>query len=179
LLLPNVDFDLVAARSQTESSQVTKPNGEVVEGKIKGIVVNRAKVANADGLYSVIYYFNEGKYITRITERGTTIVKGGSMLRIITDRGVSPADESAVPGLALRMYKGSSRAGSETLPNKVHMIAFFSDEETLTTEFPVVGELRMEQEQAVIIPAIEILTSKGLVRLPASEIVKIKTKPRS
>lgn len=177
-ILPNVVVDRVAALpEQTETAQVTKANGEIVVGKIKGIVVNRGRVRNADGLYNVIYYFYEGKYITRITDLGTTIVKGGSMLHIITDRGISLADESAVPALALKMYKGSSRSGSETLPDKVYLLALFDNDETLTTDFPVVGEFRMDLDQAVIIPAIEILTDKGLVRLPASEIVKIKTKP--
>jgi hypothetical protein len=154
------------------AATVKKSNGEVVEGQVLGLVVQKGPVKDSrvpgDARYTVTYYTTNGSDVSVIDEKGLQYVPGAVIGVWVVTQSTPPDDlealETAVgPAMFLRrLPKGgglmaSGRRGKEG---------------PLTER--LLGTFRMGDKRGSVLPYLEIQTAKGVVKVQASEIAAFK-----
>jgi hypothetical protein len=144
---------LVVLPATLSATTVKKKNGEVLDGKILGMIVQREGKES-----SVSYTIRQGADITAIDERGVTFKKGSKVEMLSVFMQGKSADEierlGGVGALVLRMSGKSNNV---------------LDSNPLIGEYK--GSLDKKEIKGAITGLIRIETKSGIVNLPVEEIV--------
>lgn len=187
------------AGNQAFASKIKKKNGQVVEGEISGVIVQKELKKTNEG-HSARYYPINGADIEAIDEGGVHLIKGSPSVMY----EVGPTDKlpSDIEVLQLAMSEGpmredplgvrTDRATGVTVKaireNEVDIKSFFSKSLNAYSGFTIkhAGErsisrgallstARMEKAEMVSLnPALQIKTDKGVVTVPLGEIIGFK-----
>jgi hypothetical protein len=140
------------------ATTIKKKNGEVLEGKIQGMIVQREGKES-----SVSYTIRQGSDITSIDERGVSFKKGSKVEMLSVFMEGKSAEEieklGGAGGLVLRM-SGKS--------NKI------LDSDPLLGEYK--GNLDSKEIKGVIVGSIRIQTKGGIITIAVEEIVEFSQK---
>jgi len=160
---------------QLSGATIKKKTGEIITGDIKGLiglgyVVDPIKKGNKV-TYGGAYFLIHGDDIQSITEEGVLFNPEKGLNRAIVMAKTQPKAVEALE--ATRGFTDFIRIGGTkgwggnivegvTKPNPIPA--------------PILGELRVEDGKALLIPAIEVITEKETIVIPIEEIVEIKKK---
>ncbi|MCI0489996.1 MAG: hypothetical protein L0229_25675 [Blastocatellia bacterium] len=149
---------LVVLQANLFATTIKKKNGEVLDGKIQGMIVQREGKES-----SVSYTIRKGSDITAIDERGVSFKKGSKVEMLSVFMEGKSAEEierlGGTGGLVLRI----SGKSNNTL-----------DSDPLLGEYK--GNLDNKEIKGVILGSIRIQTKNGIVMIPIEEIVEFGEK---
>jgi hypothetical protein len=154
ICIMGLSLALLLGQTLLLAATVKKKNGDVVEGTIQGLIVQREGKQD-----SVTYVIRKGSDITAIDARGVILKKGSKMDR-------------------LTIYmEGKSAEEIEKLGGSGGMVMRVSGEgKALIDPAPLLGEytgsISANQIKGAITPSIRVKTKEGIVTIPVAEIVE-------
>ena len=88
------------------AATVKKKDGQVVEGKISGVIIQKGKIEKSEKGFSVNYYPINGENIEVIDEKGVQLVQGTASVAIkLRDKEMLPTDVEVLEA-AIREFPG-------------------------------------------------------------------------
>ena len=149
---------LLVLQASLFATTIKKKNGEVLDGKIQGMIVQREGKES-----SVSYTIRQGADITAIDERGVSFKKGSKVEMLSVFMQGKSAEEierlGGAGGLVLRMSGKSNN---------------ILDSDPLLGEYK--GNLDSKEIKGAIVGSIRIQTKSGIVTIPVEEIVEFGEK---
>src|SRR5207244_3368901 len=102
------------------AATIKKKNGEVVEGTISGLIVQKGEVKksteDSEVKFTATYYITNGSEIEAINEKGLTRVSDKDAFAVVTEKGAPPDDNVALRGIvnipSMALF-GSTETGGE------------------------------------------------------------------
>jgi len=163
------------------AATIKKKNGEVVEGKINGLVVQKSEVKkvteNGTTKYTVNYDLTNGADIKSIGEEG--VVRKGNGFLFLTASQETPIDDvdaleaglEATPQKGLLFGWGAMKGGGG-----VSRVGGRMEMARDSSAYPVIGEFRTEGGRPQLLPFLVVKTAKGEVQVPVAEIIDFHRK---
>jgi len=171
-----------------------------VEGKINGVIIQKGKIEKSEKGFSVNYYPINGEDIEVIDEKGVQLVQGSaSVVFKLTDEEVLPNDAEVLEA-AIIEFPGQSSLGVRIGREGELTVKSISKGRVEIRTFPIqsaqiycgmtitnggnreintdnlLGTLQKENDEARLIPTLEVITTKGVVTVHIDEIVEFKEK---
>jgi hypothetical protein len=140
------------------AATIKKKNGEVLEGKILGMIVQKSGQKS-----SVTYTIRKGSDVVAIDERGVTFKKGSKVELLLVH----------MEGKSVEEIENLGGAGGV-------VIRISGNTDNTLDSSPVLGEytgsLERKEVKGVIVGSIRIQTKSGTVTIPIEEIVEFGEK---
>ena len=171
---------LVAGKAdQATFTPVKLSNGEVVEGQINGLVVLkewlRKSEKGAKETFTVEYTLIDGKGIEAIDSEGVHLGSDSSLDLISCTQESRPPDDLEALAKGMSLASGTMKFDVFSKGSTLfHTDVKTGNRSVKTGE--LLGEFRLKEPPEKLIPAIEITTAKGVVKVPVKEIVAFKKK---
>jgi hypothetical protein len=161
--------------SPIPGATIKKKNGEIITGVIRGLIglgyVTEPIKKGNKVTYGGAYFLIHGEDIQSITEEGVLFNPEKGMNRVLVMAETQPtaveALEAATGSINYVRIGGTKGWGG-------NMIEGVTEPNPIPA--PILGELRVEESNALLIPAIEVVTEKETIVIPIEEIVEIKKK---
>jgi len=168
-ILIMVVFGISAAASPAE---ITKRNGETVKGEIKGLIVQQGLVEKKKGdMYSSTFFTLNGTDIVRIDNDGVHYQPGSDVGFLIMTKKCSAPDliealetwikDPPPQGFPVLWLKRTPSGTKITLGKRGKESVIRND---------ILGEFRMSKDKGIIVPAIEVVTADGIVKISVQEL---------
>lgn len=172
---------LILMASTVFAAKIKKKNGQVVEGEIKGTIVlksigqSRSKEDPKVTVYSVQYALISGNEIDVIDEKGVHKTSNRFAFFSVSQEN-TPPDDNEVIEIGVNMPSGPFSFGYTKKGGTVVRLGGTKYESGGTNTNTLLGEIRKNPKtgKTEIVPAIEIVTSSGTVKIPVTEIVDFK-----
>lgn len=154
------------------AAKIKTTDGKVIDGTIKGLVVQKGRHATEDTVtYSVI----KGEYIESIDERGVNLKPGSSFLYVVT-RQKEIADgnsEAQIIGVLIGFFEGMREDSGFVARVGVGggVVGSYVEAKELNAKDVLLGTHGVEQKTHKIIPAFEVVTTTGSVSIPVADII--------
>jgi hypothetical protein len=163
------------------AATIKKKNGQVVEGEIQGMIVQKGEVKESPGekdpsirQYTVTYYVVNGSDIASIDESGVRKLSPTLAAIIVSQPGSAPRDADAVmSGVTM---PGGAMFGATPAGGQVIRVGGTTREAGRASKERIVGEFRMDpgHKNPRIIPALEVSTARGKISIPVAELIAFK-----
>jgi hypothetical protein len=161
-----LEVGLLAATIKTK-------DGKIISGQIRGMIVQKGEVElnqSAEGtIHNVSYDMSNGEDIQAIDEEG--VHRSHLWLVSVSATGGLPTDlEVFKPGEKTGL--GANRVSAKGLKYNVFS---FDLSPRVPSKLKLLGEFRTENGKDVIIPALHVTTTEGVVDIPVADIVAFKS----
>lgn len=162
--------------SSVLAAKIKKKDGKVIDGTIKGLVVQKGKHATEN---TVIYSVMKGEYVESIDERGVNLKPGSSFLYVVTrQKEIANYDESEaeIVGVLIGFFEGMREDSGLVARIGVGggVVGSYVEAKELNAKDVLLGTHGVEQKKHKIIPSVEIVTTAGSVSIPVADIVAFK-----
>jgi predicted porin len=173
----------VAAQAAT----IKKKDGQIVEGKIVGLVVQKdeAKEASSEKhpgqkSYTVSYDLTNGSDITAIDEEGVH-QEGRLVAFLVASQEGSPPDDADAVKTGVELPAGAFSLGQLKGDGTVIRAGGQSRDKRRVKSNRLVGQYRVDPatKKGTLEPSLEVATAGGTVKIPVEEIVGFKPKPEA
>ena len=178
-------FLLCAVAAQPAT--IKKKDGQIVEGKITGLVVQKDEVKEAPSekdpaqkSYTVSYDLTNGSDITAIDEEGVH-QEGRLVAFLVATQGGSPPDDAEVVKTGVELPAGALSLGHLKGDGTVIRAGGQSRDKRRVKSGQLIGQYRVDpaSKKGALDPTLEVATAGGAVRIPVEEIVSFKPKPEA
>lgn len=200
-LLLVVQFGAVSAQTnQPGPANVKRKDGQMVKGKLKGLLVLKGEVKQTEGKarYNVVYEVVNAQDIDLINEEGVREPEGSLSLMVFADgEKIPPDDIEVLEAIGKKESFGTIRlerlpdTASMSLKQTLQKLAMPSVEslslkdggmkvfsgrnrKATVSTLKILGEFRISQGKGSIVPAMEVITENGVVTIPIQEIIAFK-----
>jgi len=173
-------FRPVAGKAdQSTLTTIKLSNGEVVEGQINGLIVLkewlRKSETGAKETFTIEYTLIDGKGIEAIDSEGVHLGSNSTLDFISCSQENRPPDDLEALQKGMSLASGAMKFDVFSKGSTLfHTDVKTGNRSVKTGE--LLGEFRMKDPPEKLIPAIEITTEKGVVKVPVKEIVAFKKK---
>ena len=180
ICLLSVVLLFVLASEPVLAAKIKKKDGQVIEGKINGLVVQKGMNTTAN---AVSYSLIKGGYIESIDESGLSLRAGSKFLYALTRQKEIPiysGEEAEIIGFVSGIFGGmdenSGIYGNIGVGGGV--AAKYLDRKEVNARDILVGTWHAQDraEKVHIIPSLEVVTASGTTTIPVNEIVGLKNR---
>jgi len=170
---------VIGSAGQSKVSSVKTNNGPVVEGQIKGIIVLKDKVGQSERgpkvTYSLNYTLVSGEGIDAIDEAGVHLGSDAKLDFVSCTQEGNLPDDAEVLARGMSLPAGATKFDAFAKGSTLFHVDVRTGNRSVQTG-TLLGEFRAEGQKEGLIPAIEISTEKGVVKIPVGEVVAFKEK---
>jgi len=191
---------IMGMEGMLSASIVKKRNGQIVEGEIGGVIIQKGDVSKSDDGFTVKYFPINGKEIVAIDEIGIHLAPGSASVVFIVDDKESLPPDIDVLKAALRRSMGPRGMEDplgidivrdellEVIPirgGNVSMGSFWVSEKNyfwITKEGEnrsankdaILGTVQINNKEISLIPSLNISTAQGDVAVNVDDIVEYR-----
>ena len=176
-------FRLETGSAPVESTTPQSDKFKVVEGSIKGILVQKKKVLDGPSkdnpmkkMYSAYYFLTRGNQIAAINEEGVHPTNSDSEMLAVNQEN-KPLDDNDVVETGLRIPEGRSLNHRTSGGGVIMRTVTPSFSGPVANTVPLIGEFRTDpkSKKGRVFPNIEIYTKNGVVSIPIEKLARFKT----